>query len=188
MTHIGERADARANRDRVVRAAREVFAERGVAAEIREIAERAGVGMGTVYRNFANRDELVAAIVGECLVEADTFMERAENAATPLEGLEILLAGGFRMADVHGDIIDRLKRQAGHDAQSHPMYQRMERQLARAVEAGVVRGDVPMPFLAALMMAVFMTYRETRDELGDETARRAAADAFFRVALVHPPA
>ncbi|MGH2634006.1 MAG: TetR/AcrR family transcriptional regulator, partial [Tepidiformaceae bacterium] len=103
MTHVGERADARANRDRVVRAARAVFAERGSGAEIREIAERAGVGMGTVYRNFANRDDLMAAIIGECIDEANAMMDRAETAPTPLEGLQALLAGGWHLVEIHGD-------------------------------------------------------------------------------------
>src|SRR5438105_5886550 len=61
------RADARANRLRVIEAARAVFRERGLEAEMREIAERAGVGFGTVYRNFPTKDELVAAVAAEMI-------------------------------------------------------------------------------------------------------------------------
>ena len=188
MTHVGERADARANRDRVVRAARSVFAERGAGAEIREIAERAGVGMGTVYRNFANRDDLVAAIVGECIDEANALMQRAEDATSPRDGLQLLLDGGWDMAEMHGDLLDMLKQHAGHENRSSEMHERMARLFTRAAEAGVVRNDVPIPFLTALLLGLFTTYQQLRHELGAETARRVSTEAFFRVALVNPVA
>lgn len=57
------RADAVRNREKVLAAAEVVFAEQGIEAGIPEIAERAGVGKGTVYRNFESKDELVAAIL-----------------------------------------------------------------------------------------------------------------------------
>lgn len=57
------RADAVRNREKVIAAAEQVFAEQGVDAGIPEIAERAGVGKGTVYRNFETKDDLVAAIL-----------------------------------------------------------------------------------------------------------------------------
>lgn len=56
------RADARRNRERVIAAAEEVFAEQGIEAGIPEVAERAGVGKGTVYRNFETKEDLVAAV------------------------------------------------------------------------------------------------------------------------------
>jgi len=56
------RADARRNIDALLKAAMEVFAESGVDAPVREIAERAGVGVGTVYRHFPQRSDLVVAI------------------------------------------------------------------------------------------------------------------------------
>lgn len=56
------RADARRNADAVLVAAREVFATLGVEAPVREIASRAGVGVGTLYRRFPKRSDLVAAV------------------------------------------------------------------------------------------------------------------------------
>lgn len=55
------RADARRNLDALLKAAMAVFAESGVDAPVREIAERAGVGVGTVYRHFPQRSDLIAA-------------------------------------------------------------------------------------------------------------------------------
>lgn len=56
------RADARRNEDSVLEAAKEVFMSSGVDAPVREIAERAGVGIGTLYRRFPKRSDLVAAV------------------------------------------------------------------------------------------------------------------------------
>jgi AcrR family transcriptional regulator len=61
-----KRADARRNYDKVIAAAREAFAEGGVATSLEEIARRAGVGIGTLYRHFPNRQALLEAVyVGE---------------------------------------------------------------------------------------------------------------------------
>ena len=57
-----KRADARRNYDKVLAAAREVFAERGASTSLEEIARRAEVGIGTLYRNFPNRQALLEAV------------------------------------------------------------------------------------------------------------------------------
>jgi len=59
------RADAERNRDRVVAAARDVFAEQGLDASTNEVARRAGVGIATLFRRFPTRDDLVAAAFAE---------------------------------------------------------------------------------------------------------------------------
>jgi len=57
-----QRADARRNRERLLAAASELFAETGLDAQVEDIAHRAGVGVGTVYRHFATKDALVIAL------------------------------------------------------------------------------------------------------------------------------
>ena len=57
------RSDAVANRESILEAARQLFAEKGLAAEVREIAERAGVGVGSLYRHFDSREGLVRAVM-----------------------------------------------------------------------------------------------------------------------------
>src|SRR6202030_4062012 len=56
------RADAQRSLDALLRAAKEVFATSGVGAPVREIAEKAGVGLGTLYRHFPQRADLIAAV------------------------------------------------------------------------------------------------------------------------------
>src|SRR6476660_10082198 len=57
-----QRADARANRDKLVASAGAVFTEKGTSAPLEEVAERAGVGIGTLYRHFPTRQALLEAV------------------------------------------------------------------------------------------------------------------------------
>lgn len=68
------RADARRNRDLLIAAAREVFAERGSEGSLDEVAKRAGVGPGTLYRHFPTRDDLIDALMRDWAeqIEADS--------------------------------------------------------------------------------------------------------------------
>ena len=71
------RADARRNRERILQAAKEVFAEQGADAQMDDVARRAGVGVGTVYRHFPNKDALIAELLRE---KFQTFTERVNEA------------------------------------------------------------------------------------------------------------
>ena len=61
------RADARRNQEQVLQAARTLFVERGIDCPLEEIARRAGVGIGTLYRRFGDRDALVRAVLVDAL-------------------------------------------------------------------------------------------------------------------------
>jgi AcrR family transcriptional regulator len=71
------RADARRNRERVLKAARAVFADQGIDAQIDDVAKRAKVGVGTVYRHFPTKDALVEAIVRERFEEIAGYAREA---------------------------------------------------------------------------------------------------------------
>src|SRR5690349_5903287 len=81
------RADARRNVDALLRAAMAVFTESGVDAPIRAIAARAGVGVGTVYRHFPERSDLIKAIIKR---EVDACVEAASRLAASHEPGEAL--------------------------------------------------------------------------------------------------
>src|SRR3954447_22641688 len=78
---LPSRADARRNRERVIAAAAEVFAEKGLEAGVPEIAARAGVGRATVYRSFPSKEHLVAAVACERLAWITDLASRALAAA-----------------------------------------------------------------------------------------------------------
>jgi AcrR family transcriptional regulator len=71
------RADAARNRERILAAAAEVFAERGLEATLDDIADRAGVGVGTVYRRFANKEALVEALFVQAVNQVIDLAEAA---------------------------------------------------------------------------------------------------------------
>ena len=75
-----QRADARANRDKLAAAARALFTEKGTSAPLEEVAERAGVGIGTLYRHFPTRQALLEAVYVD-------EVEAMARAATELEEL-----------------------------------------------------------------------------------------------------
>ena len=70
------RADAKRNYDRLVEAAREVFREQGYDASLDEVAKRAGVGPGTLYRHFPNRDALLDAIMQSWVARVQEAVEK----------------------------------------------------------------------------------------------------------------
>ncbi|MDX5311121.1 MAG: TetR/AcrR family transcriptional regulator, partial [Rhodococcus sp. (in: high G+C Gram-positive bacteria)] len=71
------RADAARRREALILAARDVLAERGHDAPLDAIAERAGVGIATLYRNFPTRDDLAHAVARRTLIEAGAAADRA---------------------------------------------------------------------------------------------------------------
>ncbi|MFB7105749.1 TetR/AcrR family transcriptional regulator [Streptomyces hydrogenans] len=82
------RTDARLNRERLVAAAREVFAEAGPGASLNEIARRAGVGPGTLYRHFPDRSALLSAVLADRIERLGAQAERllvSEDADEALE-------------------------------------------------------------------------------------------------------
>ena len=85
----GQRADAQRNLETLLRAAKEVFAQAGLDAPVRDIAARAGVGVGTVYRHFPRRPDLIAAVFRQ---EMDACADAADALAAthpPFEALEL---------------------------------------------------------------------------------------------------
>ncbi|GAA0446586.1 TetR family transcriptional regulator [Actinoplanes capillaceus] len=97
------RRDAERNRQRIIEAAREVFAVRGVAATLDDVARQAGVGIGTVYRRFPTKEALLEVALEEKLREHVRVAEAALEAPTGWDGLTMFLRAAVRMqADDRG--------------------------------------------------------------------------------------
>lgn len=150
------RADAQRNLDALVEAAGAVFATSGVDAPVREIAARAGVGVGTLYRHFPQRSDLVIAVFRH---EVDAAAAAAEELTTGLAPYDALVAWLHRytefVATKRGLAAALHSGDPAFDAlpayfQGHlePVLRGL---LARAAEAGEVRADVDaMELLAAV--------------------------------------
>jgi len=82
----GLRADAERNRERVLAAARQVFAEQGLDASTNEVARRAGVGVATLFRRFPTRDDLVEAVFGQKMADYGAAVDAALANPDPWAG------------------------------------------------------------------------------------------------------
>jgi AcrR family transcriptional regulator len=89
------RRDAERNRQRILEAAGEVFAKRGLGATMDDIADRAGVGVGTVYRRFPDKDLLIDALFEERIGALVTIAEQALAESDPWDGLVMFLEEGL---------------------------------------------------------------------------------------------
>ncbi|GLY92503.1 TetR/AcrR family transcriptional regulator [Actinoallomurus iriomotensis] len=85
------RADARRNRETILDAASELFARRGDSVQMDEIAERAGLGVGTLYRHFTDKQALRAAIIGRRFEAMTSLARTAEQIEDPWTAFETLL-------------------------------------------------------------------------------------------------
>ncbi len=171
-----QRADAQRNVGSLLEAAAAVFAASGVDAPVREIADRAGVGVGTVYRHFPQRAELVAAVFRR---EIDACADAAQVLAgehPPFEALArwlqryadfIAAKRGLAKALHSGDpTFDTLP--AYFDGQLRPALRGL---LAAAVSAGQARTDVEVE---TLLHAVARLCISASDHDGGETRRMVA--------------
>jgi AcrR family transcriptional regulator len=158
------RADARRNRERVVTAAREAFAEHGVDLPMEELARRAGVGVGTVYRHFPSKEALLDALL------VDHFAAIAANAQAALDRddawdafCECIRFGADRQA-IDSSFCDAMFARKAVSTNDAVLQVREDLESAthalirRAQDAGDMRGDfgpddLPM-FFASLSGAV----------------------------------
>jgi AcrR family transcriptional regulator len=163
------RADARRNYDRLVEAARAVFAARGSEASIEEIARTAGVGVGTLYRHFPQRIDLVEAVYRE---DVDTLVARGEELMTqaaPWDALAQWLEAFVAYAAAKRTFLTEL-----HEAfEKNPDLAVSSREkigaetgrlLARAQEAGVARPDISQAELMQLVGGMCMARGATEEQ------------------------
>lgn len=172
------RRDARDNRERVVTAARTVFAERGLDAPLDEIARRAGVSIGTLYNRFPRRMELIDAALAPAVEASVRLAERARAHPDPWVGLvEHLTAIGAMQAEDRG-FAEICVRAVGPEsaterakARGHELVLEL---LRRAQRAGLLRDDVEMTDLGLMVWAVVRATDGVRDTAPDVWRRHLA--------------
>jgi AcrR family transcriptional regulator len=140
------RRDASRNRERVLQAARELFAERGLEVTMDEIARHAGVGVATAYRRFGHRDELIGALFEERMHDYVALAEASLAAEDPWEGLAGFLRGGVAMQAADRGLKDLLMSHS-HSLERvirvrEGVLPLIEQLVARAHAAGALRPDV----------------------------------------------
>lgn len=109
-----QRAGAQRNHDRLLDVAEECFGERGLDCSIDEIARRAGVGHGTVFRRFATKDELVTAVLGRRLGQLTASVGEAAAEDDPWLVRRAQRAGVLRRVVSSEDVMKLIPAAAGY--------------------------------------------------------------------------
>ncbi len=152
------RADARRNREKVLAAASAVFAEAGLDALIEDIAQRAGLGVGTVYRHFPTKDALVGALA-EAYFEriADIVGAAADREGDPWELFERSIWDGARASAADVSMCEIIARDPGVKQAAARSTARLEaatgRLIARAQASGQMRADAQVTDVQTIMCA-----------------------------------
>ncbi|MFI1734095.1 TetR/AcrR family transcriptional regulator [Streptomyces acidicola] len=156
------RTDAARNAERILRSAREVFAESGPDAQLDEIAQHAGVGIRTLFRRFPNRAVLVKAAleqgIAECIAPA---IEQALLDDDPLRALDSVIDAAMSLAAREHNTVAAARRAGAVISDViDPYYASMTLLIRRAQEAGRIRADlVPedMPRIMAMLFSLLWT-------------------------------
>ena len=153
------RADARRNRARVLDVAHEMFLAEGMAVPIDAIAERAGVGVGTVYRHFPTKEALFQAImtqrIQDMIDEANSLADAADPGAAFFAYFEHIVERAEASKGVHEALVKagfQLDEQVGDLATE--MRESLAVLLRRAQQAGAVRANLTATDVKALMAGV----------------------------------
>jgi AcrR family transcriptional regulator len=165
------RKDAARNRQRLLDAATELFATRGLEVTLNDIAHHAGVGVGTAYRRFANKDELIDALFE---VQLDALAQLAAEALDdpdPWHGMVRFLEQSLRMQREDRGLTDLLH----HAHVGHDKVNQMRTRIAplgnaivdRAKQAGVVRPDIEGTDLIFMQLGLSAIMDKTRQVAPD---------------------
>ncbi|MFF2847376.1 TetR/AcrR family transcriptional regulator [Streptomyces sp. NPDC058001] len=159
------RADAERNRAAITEAAGVVFAEQGGTVDVREIARRSGVGMGTLYRHFPTKDDLLATVLGQ---ELTSWLTDAHRQATAIEDPWQALTGFFeQMLAKQGRnraLVESYTAAGGPtEACAQHYYAVMDELRTRCVNAGLLRHGVTTADLVLLSTSLSQTVLATID-------------------------
>jgi AcrR family transcriptional regulator len=156
IAHRPLRADARRNHDKVVAAAAAAFAESGLDAQVEDIARRAGVGVGTVYRHFPTKEALVEALA------AEHFERLADIAETALdedgEPWAVFASAIWRSASAAAGDVSWCEIIGGHPSAAQGAARGQQRLaaamttlIARAQATGAMRADATVDDVRTIM-------------------------------------
>jgi AcrR family transcriptional regulator len=177
------RADARRNRDRVLAAARELFASHGLSVSLDEIARRAGVGPGTVHRHFPAKENLIAAVA---IGRLEHIVEQARDLATaddPNAAFHTQLSRILAYADANAPLKSALAgteldiRTAAPDVAA-ALRDAVGVLLVRAQHAGAIRADLNIDDLMALIAGCVHTIQYAGVNTKSRQAQRLIAVLF----------
>ena len=156
------RADAQRNRDRILEAAKQAFTRSGANTSLDEIAKEAGVGPGTLYRHFPNRDELLEAVYRTEVEKLAAAEGKFEKTMPPVKALRAWMLLFVDYVATKKIIAPALNASVGGtskvvEASYAPIHEAMRALVQRAIESGELRKEIdPIDLLRALVGVAFL--------------------------------
>jgi AcrR family transcriptional regulator len=152
------RADAQLNKERILAAAEEIFLEKGAGASLDEVAKRAGVGIGTLYRRFPSRDDLLAAAYSARFLALAKTSRAREADLTPLEALRAYLEELVRYSNIYRGFAASLGTVLQIETEGCLATSKEgTRLLNQAQDAGAVRADIRFDDLVCVAVAISLS-------------------------------
>ena len=152
------RADARRNREKVLKAARAVFADEGRDAQMDDVARRAGVGVGTVYRHFPTKEALIEALIMESFQQIADEAERSLEIEDPWEAFTSLLWTGAEIMAGDRALAEVFAASPPASRQRMPgvegLRESVGKVIARAQASGALRADVVVDDIPMIMCGI----------------------------------
>jgi AcrR family transcriptional regulator len=159
------RADAARNADRILRAAREVYAAAGPDAPIDVVASRAGVGERTLYRRFPSKGDLIRAALDQSIAEnLAPAIDRARRCGDPLRGLTELIEAAISLGAQEHNLLAAARRAGALADISVSLDAALQELMERAQQAGLVRVDLvadDLPRIIAMLNSVLWSMDPT---------------------------
>jgi AcrR family transcriptional regulator len=150
------RKDAIRSRERILTAARELFAEAGLSTTLNDIAHHAGVGVGTVYRHFPDREQLIESLFEERIDDVEAILRSALDDPDPWRALTGYMESSIELHASSRGVQQALLGAAGGSeriAKARARLQPLDTELIRrAQEAGALRSDIQLQDLRILQL------------------------------------
>jgi AcrR family transcriptional regulator len=157
VTERGLRRDAQRNRERILVAARTLLARDGVETSVEDITREAGVGMGTLYRHFATKDELVDAVLEDAFEEIVRVAEQAAAEEDAWVGFTSFLEQALELHAANRGLKDVLATSEHGRRRAEAMRARMRPLLRLMIERAQAQGALRPDFTAEDVPLVFWT-------------------------------
>lgn len=153
----GQRSDARRNREAIVAAARERFAEQGLECGMDEVARAADVGVGTVYRHFPNKEALIEALIEDRFERLAERTRRALAEQDAWEAFQRLMRWSAGLSAAERDLSGMLTQRPDRcalSAVSSGLAEATAELISRAQRQGKMRADVVVEDMPTLMCGI----------------------------------
>ena len=152
------RADARRNRDAILAAAKSVFAKHGADAQMDDIARKAKLGVGTLYRHFPTKNALIEALVADRFEQIAGFLREGLEQEDPFEGLCRSMWRGAELAERDRGVSqlfgEHIQKAAAVQLAQGEVLQLADRLVAAAKAAGALRDDFQATDIPVIMCGV----------------------------------